>query len=731
MTLRFSTTGHWGSALLLMAFLMLASSAGEAHAQFVYKWLSVGDLHAYYTEAGSHNEDYNGHNIQWPGIRQNVGNVRGYAMWIGAENFTDEDGETWQYKIAHVGPRITGLGEVFPQGFQMVSRFEPPQAFVDDFESIYRPVFNDEVDPSMKADRAIQNTINTVIGVEMDRTVMAFSQEYHDDYHITEYNFTNTGNTDDDEEVELPNQTLNNVYFHFQNRYATNNGAGWIQEQAQGWGKWQMNDAVGDEHEDYDVDFRAQYSWLGNVPGITEDYQTTVGGPVWYDNNGRIARGDTIGRLGAANFLGKVYIHADDKAYPAGTPLGQRVDGTELPYSQAGAQPATMGKIWTGDERTHVNDHRDEALMAKEWDLITSGREYPHHADLVLASNGTSATQADFAKHSGDPTLGQGSDGFGFVESFGPYNMAPGETVTLVIAEGVASLSDEATVEIGRAYRRAGGRDNVEIEYDANGDGTIDAATERMNKNSWVMTSRDSLFQMFERAIANFESGYNIPQPPLPPAEFSVTSGVDQIEINWTPQESPPNGWELWRAEGRYDGLPIRDEYIYKRIATLDPGATNYLDSDVARGLDYYYYLQAVGPVNMDDTGLTPTGVPLKSSRHYAQTYQPAQLKRGPGSSLEAARIVPNPYNLETEEEVRFSTRDQLAFLDIPGNSTIRIFTEMGELVKTIKHEDGSGDDAWDMQTESQQLVSSGIYIAAITDEDIGETIYRKFVIIR
>ena len=738
MTLCF-TNGRWCSAFLLTALLLLCSAA-EAQAQFVFKWLAVGDLHAYYTEAGSHNEDYNGHNINWPGIRQNTGNVRGYALWIGAADFTDENGETWRHKIAHVGPRITGLGEVFPTEFQMVSQFEPPKTFVDGFETIYRPVFNDVVEPSLPADRAIENAINTVIGLQMERTVLAFSQEYHDDYHITEYTFTNTGNTDDDEEIELPDQTLENVYIHFQNRYATNRGAGWVQNSGQGWGRWQMNDAVGDEHEDYDVDFRAQYSWLGNTP--KDEYETTIGGPVWNDNHWLISAGDSIGRLGAPNFIGKVYIHADAQSYPSGTPLSARTDGTELPYTQDGAQPATMGKLWTGDERTHVNDHRDEALMALEWDLITMGREYPHHADLVLAGvvndgNPQKASKADFREHSGDPTLGQGSDGFAFIESFGPYRIPPGETVKLVIAEAVASISDEAAVEIGRAYRRAGGDDDVEIEFDADGDGTIDPETERMNKNLWVMTSKDSLFQTFERAIANFESGYSIPDPPLPPAEFSVTSGVDQIGIEWTPQSSPEGGWELWRAADRYDGLPVKEDFIYDCIAgcpgtpELGPNADSYEDSDVSRGLNYFYYLQAVGPVNNDDTGLTPTGVPLKSSRHYAQTYEPANLKRGPGATIEAARVVPNPYNLETEEEVRYSQRDQLGFLDIPGNSTIRIFTEMGELVKTIRHQDGSGDEFWDMQTESQQLVSSGIYIAAITDEEGGETIYRKFVIIR
>ena len=66
------------------------------------------------------------------------------------------------------------------------------------------------------------------------------------------------------------------------------------------------------------------------------------------------------------------------------------------------------------------------------------------------------------------------------------------------------------------------------------------------------------------------------------------------------------------------------------------------------------------------------------------------------------------------------------------------IFTESGDLVKTIDHDSGSGDEIWggnilDLQTvsDSGQLLVSGIYIAHITDNESGGTAVTKFVIIR
>jgi hypothetical protein len=81
---------------------------------------------------------------------------------------------------------------------------------------------------------------------------------------------------------------------------------------------------------------------------------------------------------------------------------------------------------------------------------------------------------------------------------------------------------------------------------------------------------------------------------------------------------------------------------------------------------------------------------------------------------------------------------NKIMFMDIPASCTINIYTESGDLVKTIEHDSGSGDEIWggnilNLQTvsDSGQLLVSGIYIAHITDKDSGNTTTAKFVIIR
>jgi hypothetical protein len=130
----------------------------------------------------------------------------------------------------------------------------------------------------------------------------------------------------------------------------------------------------------------------------------------------------------------------------------------------------------------------------------------------------------------------------------------------------------------------------------------------------------------------------------------------------------------------------------------------------------------------------TPAGVPLKSNRYYTQTWDPASTSRASVEATSSFVIVPNPLNISATEEVRYvrgNTADRIGFLDIPGNCTIRVYTETGELIKTIEHTTGTGDEYWNLTTDSQQVIVSGLYIVRVVNNDSGEDAIKKFVVIR
>ncbi|HKJ66386.1 MAG TPA: hypothetical protein VKA68_00375, partial [bacterium] len=468
-----------------------------------------------------------------------------------------------------------------------------------------------------------------------------------------------------------------------------------------------------DEPNDYPMPYRSQVIWYGRVPW---DLGSSFGMPAVSTHN-RLFVGDTLGRLAAPEFITRTALHADVSA----------TDKNDDPN-----QPVVMGNIRGGDPITNNNDFWDQKHMSEEYSYIypdQAWRDYgfgthnPDHADEIT---GDPANYASWYERMADqtdyPNLGH-DGGWPATISFGPYTLNPGDSIRIVYVEGFAGLEPEAAFDIGRAYKLSGYNNDALIEYKG----------EQKTKDLWYFTGIDSIKKMLDRASANYTSGYDIPEPPLPPSNFTLTSGTDRITLSWETfnGDNPPGGFELYRTRNQYQGIP-EEKFIYNKIAELGPTERSYEDTEVTRGIQYFYYLQAVGDVNNDPTGLTPIGVRLKSGRYYAQSYIPAFLKRASGETIADSRIVPNPYNLGSDKNVRWpGQQDRLGFLDIPGQCTIEIYTELGELVQEIDHTDGSGDAYWNLTTKANQVVVSGIYFAVIKDKDTGEQLIRKFIIMR
>jgi len=693
----------------LGAFILFLTTGSVVHAQFINKWLSAGSLHNWYSEVGSECEvcGFVGRQqdgMRWPGIYRFTDMQAAKALWIGALNVTDDIGTNYPHRVVHVGPRVSGGGEFFPMRFDMISRLPPTAVLVDGAISEPEAAMVTEFsDPSIDADVMIANEVNTLLGISMERKILQFTQEYHDNYHILEYTFTNTGNTDADPDIEIPNQTLEGIYFFYQWRLSVAKETRYVIGNGTSWGLNAMLDTRGDGVKDDppDENFRAQYVWHGNFPPFNA--YDNIGGPILPQALPalNIAPTDTTGRLGASQFVGVVTLHADTS--PS--------DPTDDPN-----QPSTTSWIGSDDPYTSQNDAFNPSKMEVEYGVMSAGHKSPRHVDVVEPTG-----LPGFLDPVGDPSLGT-PGGFSNANGYGPYTMAPGESIRIVIAEAAAGLSREANIAVGRAYRESGANDNAPITLNVGGQ------SHTMTKNEWVFTSRDSLFQTFRRAIANYESDYTIPQAPAPPSVFEVDGGGDRILLTWSPHstEPLPESWEIYRAQGRFDST-------YTLVHTAPSGDTRFEDTTPIRGIDYYYYMVAVQSASQNDgVGLTPAGRALRSSRYATQTYTPTRLKRPAGTSLSDVRIVPNPFNIGSSPLVRFPDQtDKLAFFNIPGRCKIAIYTDLGELVDEIEHTDGSGDEFWDHTTSSRQIVSSGLYIAVITDLDTGERIIKKFVIIR
>ena len=717
--------------------VLLWISLPAVHAQFLQTWVDIGEMQSRYSEVGAHNEGQTGNrSVEWPAILRGSGHYRSKAYWIGLKDWTDENGRPWDYHVARVGPRIDGSLFFTPVETRLIAKFEDTEVVVDGAVSFDKVAIVDEVNPDLPADRVLYQRYRSTLGVETERWVYAYANEIHDDYHIIRRQLVNTGNTDWDEVVELEGQDLNDVMVYNAYRWVGRSQAGWHTSTAQVWGKFSMNDVVGDGNEPYPVDFTAIYLWQGFDPNYVPGWNT-LGSPMLLERQFQreTAPGDTIGRLAAMSMQGRVVLHADESVQ-------------DRSYNPAN-QPITIGWI-DSDEPLNSDgqperDYYEKGILTRENPAIKPGgatRMYPHFADRI-------EPRGEFWNARNDASAGK-AGGHASTFAYGPYQMAFMDTINIVEAEGAAGLSFEAALDIGVAYKASGFDDDQRIPYDANGDGVINDVpwnydvykngSELLTKNQWVFTARDSMFQFMYRSrdvweASNGMTRYPMIEPPRPPRRFEVTSAPENVELTWqVMSDSPdPEAWEIYRTADYSDNLP------YELVVRLPGAARSFIDWDLLRGKDYYYFLQAVGPPNpVDPLGLTgtPYGLPLKSGRYFTQTYHPASLVRFPGGQASDFRIVPNPINLAADASVRVIingdvTRSQVEFLDIPGQCVISVYTEIGELVKRIEHTNGSGNTAWDLTTSSRQPIASGIYLVHVVNNESGEVDVKKLVVVR
>ncbi len=701
----------WNYFLLFLVFAALLLSdfqTGFSQVGRKVKWLRTGDLHHYLINWGAEiemgrtgrvQEQMDG--LRWPAQFQNQDVLVAKAMWIGCTNYQDRNGETYPYKVITIGPRAHDeFYQFIPIEFKMIGRFHHPSVYVDGVLATDNDLNDvvDEIDENLKFDRMVVNRIVTYLGIEITRKVMQFSQQNHDNYIIYDYVFKNTGVYDLNGNSDP--KTLTGVYFYFQYRYgsgldAFRYGSAWYPSNNINWGRNCVNQVVGIGPKSDAFEYRAQYSWYGpHSQSKVDDW----GCPNPQD-----------GRLAAIHYMGTVILHAHTS--PQNT-------------SDNRSQPSTTMFIGSDNQANYGSDMFNSTIMAARYQFMSARHPEKTHADQV--GDG-------FADQWGDD-----NGGYAQGQGFGPYTLVPGDSIHLILAEGVAGIQRKKSIELGRNwYQWSKNISQPTLELP---DGTT-TTDFNLYKKLWVKTGEDSILQTFRKAVANYESGYSIPLPPVPPTSFQVESGGDRISLKWDNEaESNPhfNGYEIYRAVGKPDTL-------YEKIFSCDKSnLVNYFDDKTAlRGFDYYYYIISKDDGSQND--IHPN-VPLVSSKFYTMTNEPAFLRKpAVKSTLDSIRVVPNPFNIRASAlQFGVNAPDRLGFYGLPPECIIKIYTERGDLIDTIIHNNGTADELWDSLTSFRQVIVSGIYIAYFeVTRDVydsntrellvrkGENTIRKFFVIR
>ncbi|MEP0862193.1 MAG: hypothetical protein HRF52_12230 [Ignavibacterium sp.] len=284
----------------------------------------------------------------------------------------------------------------------------------------------------------------------------------------------------------------------------------------------------------------------------------------------------------------------------------------------------------------------------------------------------------------------------------GPYNILPGDSIRIVIAEIVDGVD----------YKQA-----------------IDPLNNPVNIIN--RDTRNAFFASADRAQQTYDNGFNHNDPPAAP-EFIVdynreSQSVANI-IKWNNDKEaipdPDNGnfdlvgYIIYRSDFLPIGPWIAIDTVTKGdINYLEGNTYTYVDSLVTIGQRYYYAL-----TSFDTQG-------LETSIFANRLQIPFTATLPPKDNLEDILVVPNPFVIG-EGFSQPGEQDKIQFVNLPNPCTIRIFTVRGDLVKTIDVKEGDGAIvSWDQVTDFGQFVESGVYI--FHAEFNGGTKIGKFAIVR
>ncbi|MCX6137370.1 MAG: hypothetical protein NTV54_07755 [Ignavibacteriales bacterium] len=331
-----------------------------------------------------------------------------------------------------------------------------------------------------------------------------------------------------------------------------------------------------------------------------------------------------------------------------------------------------------------------------------------------------------------------------YLYAIGPYTIAPGQTLRwreiFACGQMDRNISMLGGYEATRRYKREGIAD---------------------------------LIKNWRNAVALIKGNYSLPVasllkgaiPPPTPCTTPRTLDADSSELKVIPAAIVRNGNRIggvqlaWRAVhiGYLDPFTRKADFaaykIYRSNNTFE-GPWTLIDSvPVAKAdslvvpndmttsfyklVKYFIPAPANTPYRYCVTSID-TGKNESAMAGY--TFYPVSAEPNPSNNQSDVRVVPNPFR-QVSGFPDVADNKRLAFVNIPGECTIRIYTLALDLVKTLEHAGGGGNETWGSQggkdymlTDFAQNGQPGIYIYHIESRvpgHEGETSVGKFAVIK
>ena len=301
-----------------------------------------------------------------------------------------------------------------------------------------------------------------------------------------------------------------------------------------------------------------------------------------------------------------------------------------------------------------------------------------------------------------------------FLLSVGPFSLAPYEKIKIVFAEVMGEMDRTRIVE--------GGIENLNLLSSASLDSllkNVSAVKQLYYQNMLPETHPPPTPTNGENSlIITSEPGHLIIKwPQIPNTYVDPILGINDFE-----------GYRIYRSSYFTIGPWVLLSDIPKNSAEIIDDMVYYEDQDVQASVGYYYTVTTYDSDNNESGKVNNNRFPV-----YPTIPQNDEFPQN-------VYVVPNPFR---QHSGLYGTgeRYRIQFLGLPGQAKIKIYTLVGDLVREIEHNDGTGSAAWgtiasmDYQLTQWALgVAPGVYIyliESLVPGHEGESFVGKLAIIK
>lgn len=525
------------------------------------------------------------------------------------------------------------------------------------------------------------------MGYKLEGRLMGWSQPRYDDFIIIKCKLTSTDR-----------DTLKNFYYA---RYVTPNGPYRPSSVSSGWDvEYLWDPAVSDT--------------IGFIFYDDTSLPPTAPAPVY-----TIPPGDSTGNAGDPGNIG-TQGSRDFKLYSPSL-----YTYAFLPYT---ITPNKNGerKVWRTIVSSSSSAPPDELMPA--WNSAMA--EYSTMVDFITKREQPRISWRDANRTT--PALANAGSLWErnprYVYSIGPYDIAPGGSIEWTEIFLCGQMSRDTTMTGGLyATKRFVQAGLLNLKENWNAARTLIANNYRFPTG-----------QIPPPTPADAPRVGNTTELAVAPGEMTVNNKrVAGINVTWKavhvgnvdPQSRKADfaAYKIYRSDNSVEGpWTLIDSVAKARADSLVKGGTITTFIATPPGVPYRFCVTTIDSGGNESAGC-------------GYSYYPLSSEPDPSNNLQNIVVVPNPFK-QVSGYADQSENKRLAFMNIPSQCTIRIYTVALDLVRTLEH-NGAGLQSWGTQasqdymlTDFGQNVMPGIYIYHVESHvpgHEGEASTGKFAIIR